>query len=59
MDKPSELFKDSKDAEVYPPPLPQPSHKDKNHLDEAFEARMKRYEMFLIINVDPFEGKFP
>jgi hypothetical protein len=52
-------IKDPKDAEAYAAPLPQPSHKEKNEMDEAFQARMKRYEMFLIINVDPFEGKFP
>jgi hypothetical protein len=59
MDKPPELFKDSRDAEVYPTPLPQLPHKVQNEMDEAFEARMKRDEMFFIINVDPFEGKFP
>ncbi len=59
MDNPPELFKDPKDAEVYPALLPQPSHQEKNEMDEALEAPMKRNEMFLIINVDPFEGKFP
>ncbi len=59
MDNHPELFKDHKDAEAYPSPLPQLPHKVQNEMDEAFEARMKRHEMFLIINVDPFEGKFP
>jgi hypothetical protein len=62
MDKPPELIKDSKDAEVYPTPLPQLPDALENEMAaafEAFEARMKRDEMFFIINVDPFEGKFP
>jgi hypothetical protein len=28
-------------------------------LDEVLEAPIKSDEMFLIINADPFEGKFP
>jgi hypothetical protein len=59
MDKPPELIKDSRDAEVYPAPLPQPTLNEKNQLDEVLEAPIKSDEMFLIINVDPFEGKFP
>jgi excisionase family DNA binding protein len=59
MDKPPELFKDSRGAEVYPTPLPQLPDALENEMAATFEARIKRYEMFCIINVDPFEGKFP